>query len=316
MTANAASGYRSRCSILMSGGFDHSGSPEKSPIFQSKRSFHRIHPRPSRKFAGRSLFRPRYPEPQGWPRGGRGVDAATTRRLRRRTTVAGYGGPGFHIWPQATSLKTRIQNRFNKYGRLLKKRSAPRPGSASAATENPDTKPPRGGQAATVAGDVGPGFHNWPSGHIPQDTAPNPLLRIRFHAKKTFGEAFGAATGVSDRRLQKTQTRNDDAGGKAATVAGDVGPGFHTWPSGHIPQDTAPKPLLCRRSCAQKTFGGAFGAATGVSDRRLQKIRGARAKSAERAKSVTGSERVGRHSIRALPNRLAHSHHPHASHSI
>ena len=57
MTANAASGYRSRCSILMSGGFDHSGSPEKSPIFQSKRSFHRIHPRPSRKFAGRSLFR-------------------------------------------------------------------------------------------------------------------------------------------------------------------------------------------------------------------------------------------------------------------
>jgi hypothetical protein len=27
--------------------------------------------------------------------------------------------------------------------------------------------------------------------------APNPLLRIRPHAKKTFGEAFGAATGVS-----------------------------------------------------------------------------------------------------------------------
>ena len=28
--------------------------------------------------------------------------------------------------------------------------------------------------------------------------APKPLLRSRSHAKKTFGEAFGAATGVSD----------------------------------------------------------------------------------------------------------------------
>jgi hypothetical protein len=65
-----------------------------------------------------------------------------------------------------------------------------------------------------LAGYADPGFHTWPSGHIPQDTAPNPLLRSRSLAKKTFGEAFGAAT-----------------------VAGYVGPGFHTWPSGHIPQD-------------------------------------------------------------------------------
>ena len=36
--------------------------------------------------------------------------------------------------------------------------------------------------------------------------APKPLLRIRSHAKKTFGEAFGAATGVSDPRLQKNLT--------------------------------------------------------------------------------------------------------------
>ena len=28
--------------------------------------------------------------------------------------------------------------------------------------------------------------------------APNPLLRIRPHAKMTFGETFGAATGVND----------------------------------------------------------------------------------------------------------------------
>ena len=92
-------------------------------------------------------------------------------------------------------------------------------------------------RGATVAGSAGPGFHTWPSGHIPQDTAPNPLLRIRSSAKKTFGEAFGAATGVSDPRLQKIRIRNNGAGGDAATVDGVAGPGFHTWPSGHIPQD-------------------------------------------------------------------------------
>ena len=70
------------------------------------------------------------------------------------------------------------------------------------------------------------GFHTWPPSHIPQDTAPNPLLRIRSPAKKT----FGAATGVSDPRLQKIRIRNHGAGGKAATVAGDDGPGFHNWP--------------------------------------------------------------------------------------
>ena len=80
--------------------------------------------------------------------------------------------------------------------------------------------------------------------------APNPLLRIRSPAKKTFGEAFGAATGVSDPRLQKIPIRNNNAGGKAATVAGYVGPGFHYWPSGHIPQDNdsetaSPHPVPC-----------------------------------------------------------------------
>ena len=83
-----------------------------------------------------------------------------------------------------------------------------------------DPKRLRVGQATTVAGSAGPGFHNWPPGHIPQNTAPNPLLRSRPHAKKTFGgtfgETFGAATGVSDPRLQKTQIRNNHAGGKAA----------------------------------------------------------------------------------------------------
>ena len=96
--------------------------------------------------------------------------------------------------------------------------------------------------------------------------ATKPLLRIRSHAKK----AFGAATGVSDPRLQKIRIRNNGAGGQAATVAGYVGPGFHNWPSGHIPQDTAPNPLLRCRPHAKEMFGAAFGAATGVSDPRRQ----------------------------------------------
>ena len=91
--------------------------------------------------------------------------------------------------------------------------------------------------AATVAGYDGPGFHNWPSGHIPQDTAPNPLLRIQSTAKKTFGEAFGAAA-----------------------VAGYAGPGFHTWPSGHIPQDNgsesaSPQPVTCQKDVRRRDRG-------------------------------------------------------------
>ena len=35
-----------------------------------------------------------------------------------------------------------------------------------------------------LAGYAGPGFHTWPPSHIPQDTAPNPLLRIRSPCQK------------------------------------------------------------------------------------------------------------------------------------
>ena len=90
-------------------------------------------------------------------------------------------------------------------------------------SKDPNTKQRRRREAATVVGYAGPGFHTWPSGHIPQDTAPNPLLRIRPHAKKAFGEAFGAATGVSDPRLQKIRIRNNGAGGDAATDRGRDG---------------------------------------------------------------------------------------------
>jgi hypothetical protein len=44
-----------------------------------------------------------------------------------------------------------------------------------------------------LAGYAGPGFHTWPSGHIPQDTDPNPRPRIRSPTQKTFGETFGEA---------------------------------------------------------------------------------------------------------------------------
>ena len=94
------------------------------------------------------------------------------------------------------------------------------------------------------------------------------FIRIRFPAKKTFGETFGAATGVSDPRLQKNRIRNDDAGGQAATVAGYAGPGFHNWPAGHILRDADPNALIRIRPPAfpKKSFGETFGAATGVSD--------------------------------------------------
>ena len=50
-----------------------------------------------------------------------------------------------------------------------------------------------------------------------------PLLRIRTPAKKTFGEAFGAATGVSDPRLEGRLCRRDGffwAGFRATGVEG------------------------------------------------------------------------------------------------
>ena len=61
-----------------------------------------------------------------------------------------------------------------------------------------------------------------------------------------------------DRGQRPTATeiriRNDGAGGQAAAVAGYVGPGFHNWPPGHIPQDTDTKPLLrIRPSASAKT---------------------------------------------------------------
>ena len=76
-------------------------------------------------------------------------------------------------------------------------------------------------QFPSGAGYAGPGFHTWPSGHVLQDTDPNPLLRSRSPTKKSFGEAFGAATGVSDPRLQKKKKPCPQATGPGLPSAGD-----------------------------------------------------------------------------------------------
>ena len=82
------------------------------------------------------------------------------------------------------------------------------------------------------------------------------ILVARSPAQKsfgeTFGEAFGAATGVSDPRLQKNRIRNHHLGGDAATVAGYAGPGFHIWPTGHIPQNT--DRIRFRDACGTPTY--------------------------------------------------------------
>ena len=82
-----------------------------------------------------------------------------------------------------------------------------------------------------LTGYAGPGFHTWPSGHIPQDTAPNPLPRIRSPTQKTFGEAR-AATVVSSFALK------DRAAPGSATPATE-----EPWRTRHYPRATDTKRL-------------------------------------------------------------------------
>ena len=92
--------------------------------------------------------------------------------------------------------------------------------------------------------------------------AANPLLRIRSHAKKTFGETFGAATGVNAPSYKrnhgpsatsfKHRLRIHQQGGAAATVAGGADPGFHIWPTGHINQDNGSESASSRPVPCQK----------------------------------------------------------------
>ena len=103
-------------------------------------------------------------------------------------------------------------------------------------------------------------FRPHPSRHGFESTSTNPVTYQKNVRRRDRGQRPTAT---------KTQIRNNGTGGQAATVAGYDGPGFHTWPSGHILQDTAPNPLQQSRSLTKKTFG----AATGVSDPRLQKAK-------------------------------------------
>ncbi len=170
--------------------------------------------------------------------------------------------------------------------RRSEKRSAPRPGSALPATKEtlaPQPHPSNTGyetttrrRRRTVAGDVGPGFHTWPSGHIPQTPVTNALIRIRPSAPAKKDVRRGARHReriwffLTDRKrlrgqrpqLQKkpwplshilqTLDAKPPHSGAAATVAGGADPGFHTWPTGHIPQDnssetSSPHPAPCQK---------------------------------------------------------------------
>ena len=99
----------------------------------------------------------------------------------------------------------------------------------------------------------------------PQDTEASRVVTDRLRAATKIVRRDVRRRDRGQRpQLQKTPAsliRNHQSGGTAATVAGDVGPGFHHWPPGHIPQDTDPKLLFRTRSPTQNTFGETFGEA-------------------------------------------------------
>ena len=75
--------------------------------------------------------------------------------------------------------------------------------------------------SATLAGYGGPDFHIWPSGHINQGTYSKLLLRIQVSASAK--KSFGAATGVSDPRLQKIQAPVCTLGPQATSIKRGIG---------------------------------------------------------------------------------------------
>jgi hypothetical protein len=135
--------------------------------------------------------------------------------------------------------------------------------------QSPAATPPLEPSTPAPVSTRGPGAPTSPSAALERLLTANrenqtatPLIRTRAPAppQKSFGETFGAATGVSDPRLQKIQIRNHHAGGKAATVAGYAGPGFHNWPPGHIPQDNgsesaSPHPVPYQKDVRRRDRG-------------------------------------------------------------
>jgi hypothetical protein len=136
--------------------------------------------------------------------------------------------------------------------RRSERRSAPRPGSATHGYRNPDPKQQRRRRRRHCSRVRWPRF---------------PQLALRPHPSRPGSESVSShpapcqkdvRRGVRrrDRGQRPTATeiriRNNNAGGAAATVAGYAGPGFHTWPSSHIPQDPDLKPFLCIRPHTKK----------------------------------------------------------------
>ena len=124
-------------------------------------------------------------------------------------TVAGDVGPGFHTWPPSHIPQDTDTNPLprSRPSPLLKnrseRRSAPPPGSAPPATENtriPHPKPPARRRRRHCSRGRWPRFPHLaprphPSRHRHETASSQPGGAS---AQKSFGETFGAATGVND----------------------------------------------------------------------------------------------------------------------
>ena len=137
----------------------------------------------------------------------------------------------------SASLKLQIRNYLFASGTLPKRRSVPRPGSATPATVDPNPKQPR----------------RRPSRHCSRVRWPRfPHLAPRPHPSRGGCETASAYPTPYQKDVRRDVRRRDRGqrptatedpntkqlrGGQAAAVAGYAGPGFHTWPPGHIPQD-------------------------------------------------------------------------------
>jgi hypothetical protein len=163
--------------------------------------------------------------------------------------------------------------------------SRQRPGgsgvSDSSYKKYPHPKPPRGGQAAAVAGYAGPGFHHWPPGHIPQNTDSKPRIRIRRvqtglkksserrSARRAPPRSYPASrqrpggSGVSDPSYKKSrdETTTRRPRRRCSRVRRPRFPPLapRPHPSKHGFETTDPNPTRSNRT--QKTFGETFGEA-------------------------------------------------------
>jgi hypothetical protein len=184
------------------------------------------------------------------------------------------------LGPQATSLKTRIRIRFHGAGRRLcskivrrdvrRRHRGQRPQLQKTPASRIRNHQP-GGAAATVAGDVGPGFHTWPPSHIPQDTDTKPLLRSRAapllknrSVRRSVRRPGSAPPATENTRIPHPKPparrrRRHCSWGRWPRFP-HLAPRPH--PSRHRHETASTEP---GGASAQKSFGETFGEATGVS---------------------------------------------------